>query len=310
MSVDTIDEQTLIAVADLICGDGTMFYRKANELAEFFRRAGWKEVTGYDGDTRKSWTVAHLLRRQNEPDAIEQVLTRLTDPREYPHDRESADEVLDGLNLLLEVENLHVELDEDLRPVVKNGRVAPKSVPEDISRQKLQYSIEEIITDQALVPLLNQRIVEIEKCRANGCYLAAMFHLGGVVEGLLMDAAASRPIPDEIWDEPEAKAERVRRAPADKLTLHSLIYAAHRLRWIDTDAYRIMGGLRSIRNLVHVHAQRKSPGDVPDQDTVDMYWPVFIGTVNDLGRTRPGGPVAGRAEPPDDPAGPWARRRR
>ncbi|WP_143267944.1 hypothetical protein [Amycolatopsis alba] len=308
--MDTIDEQTLVAVADLICGDGTMFYRKGNELAEFFRRAGWKEITAYDGDTRKSWTVTHLLRRQDEPNAIERILTRLADPRDYPHDRESANEVRDRLNLLLEVENLHVELDDDLRPVIKAGRAAPKSIPEDISRQKLQYSIEEIVTDQALVPLLNQRIIEIEKCRANGCYLAAMIHLGGLVEGLLMDAAVSRPIPDSIWDEPEAKAERVRRAPADKLTLHSLIYAAHRLRWIDTDVYRIVGGLRSIRNLVHPHAQRKSPGDVPDEDTVDMYWPVFIGTVNDLGRTRPGESSARQARPAVDSAGPWARRKR
>lgn len=305
-----IDEQTLIAVADLICGDGSVFYRKASDLVAFFRRAGWEEVREYDGETRKSWTVAHLLRRQDEPDAVEQVLTRLADPREYQHDRESAAEVLERLNHLLEVENLHVELDGDLRPVVAPGRAAAKPVPTDISRQKLQYAIEEIVTDQALVPLLEQRIVEIDKCRSTGCYLAAMIHLGGLVEGLLVDAAENRPIPDSIWDEPDAKAQRVRRAPADKLTLHSLIYAAHRLGWIDTDAYSIASGLRTIRNLVHPNAQRKAPGLVPDEDTVDMYWPVFIGTVNDLGRTRPGGPGKRDGGPPADPAGPWARRKR
>ncbi|MFD8498053.1 hypothetical protein [Amycolatopsis sp. NPDC059657] len=310
--MEPIDEQTLIAVADLICGDGTVYYRRATDLVAFFRRAGWNDVREYDGDSRKAWTISHLLNRHTEPDAIEQVLKRLTDPREYQQDRESADEILRQLNLLLEVENLHVELDANLRPVVRPGRAVSESVPLDISRQKLQYSVEDVVTDPTLVPLLTQRIDEIDKCRAAGCYLAAIILLGSLLELLLLDAAENRPIPDEIWDEPEAKAERVRPAKtADKLNLHSLIYVAHRLKWIDTDAYRIASILREFRNLVHPNLQRKLVGRMPDEDTVDMYWPVFIGTFNDLGRSRPGRPGAGvrKDEPPSDPAGPWGRGR-
>lgn len=36
-----------------------------------------------------------------------------------------------------------------------------------------------------------------------------------------------------------------------------------------------------------------------------MYWPVFVGTANDLGRTRPDGPREPRLTPSDDPPGPW-----
>jgi hypothetical protein len=280
-------------------------------LVAFFRRAPWDDVGDYNGETRKSWTVAHLLRRREERGAVEQVLKRLTDRREYQDDRESADEVLVRLNQLLEVENLHVEFDGDLRPVVRAGRaVAQDSEVSDVSRQKLQYSIEEIVTDQNLVPLLNQRIVEIDKCRATGCYLAAMILLGSLLEGLLLDAAENRPIPEEIWSEPAATAERVRRANSpDKLTLHTLIYVAHRLGWIDTDAYRIASALREFRNLVHANAQRKVIGRVPDEDTVDMYWPVFIGAINDLGRTRPGSTERPQ-DPTSHPAGPWGGRGR
>lgn len=307
--MEPIDEQTLVALADLICGDGTVYYRRAVDLVAFFRRAGWQEIHEYDGESRKAWTIAHLLDHRTDPDAIEQVLKRLTDPREYQQDRESADEVLRRLNLLLEVENLHVELDTDMRPVVRPGRAAVESPPLDISRQKLQYSVEEVVTDPALVPILTERIAEMDKCRAVGCYLAAMILLGSLLELLLLDAAENRPIPDEIWDEPEAKAERVRSAKtADKLPLHSLIYVAHRLKWIDTDAYRIASVLRDFRNLVHPNLQRKLVGRMPDEDTVDMYWPVFIGTFNDLGRSRPEGGVR-KNDPPSDPAGPWGRRR-
>lgn len=60
----------------------------------------------------------------------------------------------------------------ELRPAVRPGRTAPDSAPPDISRQKLQYEVEEVVTDQTLIPILDQRIAEIDKCRANGCYLA------------------------------------------------------------------------------------------------------------------------------------------
>ncbi|UOZ07029.1 hypothetical protein [Amycolatopsis sp. WQ 127309] len=92
-------------------------------LVEFFRRAGW-DVGGYDGESRKAWTIAQLLSRRDDAAAIGQVLKRMADPREYQQDRESADEVLTALNYLLEVENLHVELDTDLRPVARTARGA------------------------------------------------------------------------------------------------------------------------------------------------------------------------------------------
>lgn len=307
--MEPIDEQTLVAVAELICADGKQYYRSVKALVDFFRRAGW-DVGGHDGESRKAWTIAQLLSGRNDAAAIERVLKRMTDPREYQQDRESADEVLVALNYLLEVENLHVELDADLRPVVRTGRAALRDLPVDISRQKLQYSISEIVTDQRLVAVLEQRVVEVEKCRANGCHLAAMILLGSLLEGLLLDAAENRLIPESIWDEPEAKAENIRPANrADQLSLQSLIYVAHRLKWIDTDAYRIASAVRDFRNLVHPNAQRKLERS-PDEDTVDMYWPVFVGTANDLGRTKPGGPGERGRAPSDDTPGPWGSRSR
>lgn len=308
--MESIDEQTLVAVAELICADGTQYYRSVKALVGFFRRAGW-DVGEYDGESRKAWTIAQLLRRRDDAGAIEQVLKRMTDPREYQQDRESADEVLERLNYLLEVENLHVELDVNLRPAVRTGRATPRDLPVDISRQKLQYSIAEIVTDQRLVPVLEQRVVELEKCRASGCYLSAMILLGSLIEGLLLDAAENRPIPASVWDEAEAKAENIRPAKtAENMNLQALIYVAHSLKWIDTDAYRIASAVRGFRNLVHPNAQRKLAGRSPDEDTVDMYWPVFVGTANDLGRTRPDGPGERRETPSDNTPGPWGSRSR
>jgi hypothetical protein len=287
--VDPIDEQTLNALADLICGDNTLYYRTAEDLVKFFRRAGWSHIAVYDGYSRRSWTIHQLQRKRDDPEAIASVLRRLVDQREYPGQLQLVPEIQLDLNRLLEAENIHVEIDDDLRPHVKPGRYRPpEKHPDPLSRTTLLYRIEDIVADPDLVPLLNQRIDEIDACRESGCYLAAVVLAGSLLEGILLDAAEKRPIPDQIWDEPAAKEEKIRRAKSSSdWNLHTLAYVAHRLGWIDTDAHEVGKALRKFRNLVHVNLQRTIVGRVPDADTINMFWPIVVGTINDLGRTNP-----------------------
>jgi hypothetical protein len=226
-----------------------------------------------------------MIRRQSQV-----VLRRLVDQREYPGEPQLVPEIQLNLNRLLEAENIHVEFDNDFRPHIKPGRYEPmEKRPDPLSRTTLLYRIEDIVTSHDLVPLLNQRIDEVNACRDSGCYLAAVILAGSLLEGILLDAAEARPIPDEIWDEPSAKQENVKRPrTSSDWTLHALAYVAHRLGWIDTDAHEVGKALRKFRNLVHVNQQRTIVGNVPDGDTINMFWPIVIGTINDLGRTKPG----------------------
>jgi hypothetical protein len=68
--VDSLDEQTLNALAYLICGDDTPYYRTAENLVKFFRRAGWSHISVYDGYSRTSWTNHQLQRKRDDPEAI------------------------------------------------------------------------------------------------------------------------------------------------------------------------------------------------------------------------------------------------
>ena len=49
-----------------------------------------------------------------------------------------------------------------------------------------------------MVETRQQRVAEVESCRAGGCYLAVMILLGSLLEGLLLDAAENRPIPESF----------------------------------------------------------------------------------------------------------------
>jgi len=287
MTVEPLDDKTLSAIAEVICGDDTLYYRRGIDLADFFRAAGWEEIVEYDGESRRSWTLDQLRRRRDEPPAIELVLRRLTDRREYPGQPEAAETLRSVLNRILEPELLHIEFDANLRPHVEHGR-ANNHPPTDPRNQELQYRIEDIVADKRLIPLLDQRVRELHACRSTGSYLGAVILAGSLLEGILFDAAQHRPIPVEIFNEPKAKEARVQKpkSPRD-WQLHSLAYVARRLEWIDSDVGEVIGALRTFRNIVHPRQQLELIGDVPDEDTLNMYWPIVVSTINDLARTKP-----------------------
>jgi len=291
-------------VAAPICGDDTHCYRRAKDLVAFFRRAGWAVTDDFDGNTRRAWMTS-LLREHR----VTRILLRLVDRREYSGDEDTADEVRQYLNRVLAAENMHVAYGDDRRPQLRDGlEPAPELGEDDLRSKKLLYSLGDVVTDQKLLPLLTQRIDEFSACKANGFHLAAMILMGSLMEGLLLDAAESRPIPDEIWEERAAKEKRVRKPEESRnWTLYSLTHVAYRLNWIDLDAYKIVEALRYFRNLVHANEQRNVIGDVPDADTIDMYWPAVIGAINDLGRTKPRPEPRKRRTTPTGDAGPWGR---
>lgn len=286
--MEPLDEKTLSALTDLICGDDMLYYRRGVDLVDFFRAAGWDDVIDIDGEPRRSWTLDQLRRRRNDHGAIERVLCRLVDRREYPGRSDVSDAVLVDLNQLLEPELIHIELDSDLRPQLRPGLAESDLPRDDPSRQELLYRIEDIVTDKRLVPILNQRVHELHACRDAGSYLAAVILAGSLLEGVLHDAAQHRPVPPEIFDEPSAKELKVRKpqSPRD-WTLHALVYTARRLQWIDSDVGEVISALRKFRNIVHPRQQLELVGEVPDADTIDMYWPIVVCTINDLARTKP-----------------------
>jgi hypothetical protein len=96
--MEALDERTLDAIATIICGDDSTYYRRAADPAVFFRRAGWEDVPDYDGDSRRSWTFTHLRRRREDTAAIGRVLLRLADRREYPNDPDAAEEARERVN--------------------------------------------------------------------------------------------------------------------------------------------------------------------------------------------------------------------
>jgi hypothetical protein len=266
-----LDENTLIALTDLICGDDGPFRRTAPQLADFFRRAGWASISGYDGDSRRSWTRTQLLKRQHDPEALEQVLKRLVDPREYPSEPECATESLRRLNDLLQPERLYLSLNKDGRPQLHRGTPPDDKAIASLYTATLQYDVNDIVADKDIAALVQQRIDEVNICREHGAGLAAVILLGSLLEGLLLDAAENRTIPETTW----AAVQLHRPDSARKWSLAGLIKIAHHLGWIDFDVNKFGDAIKEFRDMVHVNRQRSVMATPPDRDTIDMNRPEF-----------------------------------
>ena len=281
-----IDDSTLEAVAESICGSGEGSgggynspspYRTMGQIGDFFRRAG---VTPQGQSSTRKWFVLESLQSINGTNSLEAVLLRLASPKEYRGDANMTKEVVDHLNRVLQVEGLEIELlgvDPLLRKrrassTVSKPKETPMEVPPDFHR---------LVQDSSLADVLSSRWKEAQKCSHANAHLAAVVMMGSILEGVLLY---------KIETNPEA-GNRAKSSPKDNRTgkprpiqewgLSALIDVAHEVGWLQGDVKRFSHALRESRNLVHPYMERLQ-SDKPDQDTCSICWQVVRAAVSDL----------------------------
>ena len=283
-----VDDQTLEALAELICGDDTEtapLYRSSSKLTRFFESAGLPHFV-HDGSTRKWWTLEAL--RDCTREELEGVISRLASPREYHSEAAAIKKAIDRLNWILQLEGLRVKL--------KNGQPRIVSIPvdfdlgEDVEEKELAPlpppDFLALGLDMGVGELLALRWREAQICVDNEAYLSATIVMGSLLEGLLLGVLMSRPeIANRSATAPKDQTGKVRNFP--DWNLSQMIDVAHSVGWVDRDVKRFSHALREFRNLVHPYHQLATRAD-PDADTCRISWVVVQAVVNDLARTLTG----------------------
>ncbi len=281
-----IDDSTLEAIAELICGSGAGAgggyespgpYRTMAEINGFFKRAGIKPQG--QSSTRK-WFVLEALQSINGTNSLDKALLRLASPKEYRGDSVVTQKVVDYLNRYLQVEGLEVDL-IGVEPRVQSRRASadipkPQATPLDTP-----LDFRRLVEDGSLAEVLSLRWQEAQKCVNAEAYLAAVVMMGSILEGVLLHKLEANP----------AAGNQANRAPKDPHTgkpkpfhewgLSALIDVAHELRWLQGDVTRFSHALRESRNIVHPYVERLHP-DRPDRDTCAICWQVVRAAVADL----------------------------
>ncbi|MGH3708668.1 MAG: hypothetical protein ACRDRQ_11305 [Pseudonocardiaceae bacterium] len=270
--MEALDDNTLDELARLICGDDGPVYREGYKLPKLLKRAGWGDVDDHDGSPRRDWLTEQLLARRYVPGAIEKLVLRLADSREYINLNEprALAETIQQLNGFLVLEGYRVH-QANGRPRITECDPTLAN-PGELAPVELHAAMSDLIRDPQLAAVLQGRLDEAHTCDRNGAHVSAIIMLGSLLEGVLSDAVQTR-MPSPV-------------KPAEKWYLKELIATAHGQGWIQADVRKFADHLKEYRDLVHPHAQIRL-GDPPDRDTVRMCWPVVNAALNDLAATAP-----------------------
>lgn len=266
-----LDPRTIERLAEMVCDHGGPHERSTRTLTRFLEAAGWD--VEHPGGARVPWIVSEIQERNEDRAAIESLVCRLIDPREYDGGLSEAEHLVKPLNELLAADRVEVT-HNGARPVVRtldDGDTTLDQLAAQLAGPEIRRAVGEIVRDAAMTDILIARLDEVELCRKVGAYLLAVIGTGSFVEGLLYDILCQRDAETRQRDRP---------------TLDFLLNRARKLGWIEHDAYTFSGIVREYRNLVHPRSQLEMRFH-PDGDTVLLCWQPVIAVINDL-RKLPG----------------------
>jgi hypothetical protein len=270
--MSVLDPRAVEVLADIICSVGGPYERRVRDLLKFLRAAGW-QVEYEDGQGRVPWLIDIINRRNDDPDAIEALLKRIIDPREYEGGLVDAKEHVGPVNAAIALDGYEVG-HESGRPFVRRiteGQFDRNGVVAGMTSRELRSKVEDLVGVGAVFDLLMQRLDEVDICRRHGAYLLAVVGTGAFVEGVLYEVLRPR--------DPETRNEK-------KSTLDALLSRAYKHKWIEHDAHTFGAVVRDYRNLVHPRRQHEL-GAHCDEDTVLLCWQPVLAMVNDLHRLVP-----------------------
>jgi hypothetical protein len=290
MAMKKLDDTTLEAIAELICGSGQGSgggaayeapgpYRSKSEIFAFFNRAG--VVPKGESSTRKWFVLESLQVLNREPigNSLENVILRLANPKEYRGDSETTRTVIEHLNKILSVEGLEIALDS-VQPLLleKSPGVTP---PRPTMERIPSPNFNKLVDDLDLARILVMRWEEAQRCVEAKACLSAVIMMGSILEGVLLHKVETNP----------TAAYNAKSAPKNRKTgegkkiqewgLSSLIDVASELGWLQGDVKRFSHALRESRNIVHPYMQRLL-NEEPDEDTCSICWQVVRAAIADL----------------------------
>lgn len=146
-------------------------------------------------------------------------------------------------------------------------------------------SLSKLNLDSSLLPILENRIKDSQKCLHNELYLSSIFLIGSVLEGVLLGIASHY----------SSKFNKAPNSPKSKNSdkplhfhewkLSQLIDVAHEIGLIKLDVKKFSHSVRDFRNYIHPYAQMAAEFH-PDKYTATMCFQVLLAAIADLSEER------------------------
>jgi len=153
-----------------------------------------------------------------------------------------------------------------------------------LKQQFVKLDVRKIGLDASLLPGIQSRLKEVQKCLNSGAPLSVIFHSGSILEGVLLSIASQNPkVFNQAKSAPKDKTGKVKQFP--EWSLAQFIDVAYETYFLKLDVKKFSHELRDFRNYIHPFQQAIS-GFQPTKHTTKICMQVLKAAIADLSGDR------------------------
>ncbi|HPJ13187.1 MAG TPA: hypothetical protein PLV00_07365 [Caldisericia bacterium] len=197
--------------------------------------------------------------------------------------------VLESLLMFWNYKNPHPDQQNQLRyekaieiATRMQGKQINEEINESSSTEKNFNSIDlsSLGLDPSLLPVIQSRLEEIQKCQSVNAPLSVIFLCGSILEGILFSLATQNP---RLFNQSHSapKTKEGKSIEFSKWSLSQLINASYECSFLKLDVKKFSHELRDFRNYIHPFQQANSCFQ-PTQHTAEICFQVLKAALANL----------------------------
>lgn len=154
-----------------------------------------------------------------------------------------------------------------------------KSSENKFIKHEFNFDYSKLNLIPTLLPIIDSRMLEIEKAFRAGAYLSVVLLAGSTLEGILLNIASQNQKAFNTSSSSPKKDGKVK--SFDQWTLNNFIEVSHSIGLIEKDTYKFSKQLRDFRNYIHPF-QQMSEQFAPREQTAKICLQVLKSAFSDI----------------------------
>lgn len=287
-------KKTLEKLRIIINGDGTADYRSGPKLVEFFNNLGFNDCYSYGGGFPSRWVYTdERLDKINGTPELDKCIKNAFAVVNYVGRISELDDLIADFNQYLAFDKWSVIRENDLITFKRLEKViideSPKYMEvlkeEEFLKLVFDINIDTLKLDTNVNEIVKSRLNEVEICIRSNAPLAAIFLIGSMLEGILLNIASDYP---KIFNQANSAPKnrdtgKVRMFP--DWSLNNFIDVAYEVGMLRQDVKKFSHVVRDFRNYIHPY-QQMAERFAPDKQTAMICFQVLKAAIFQLSEYR------------------------
>lgn len=269
-------------------------YRSGPKIIEFFSTFDYVDVYGNDYlrkygqgfPSRWIYTDQRLSQINNSPKMVACIKNLFT-PIDYMDNLKRLDDLITEFNKYLQFDRYQISrVNTEIKIRAVNEINIDDSLQSKHTTSENQFIKHEFKLDcskinliPTLLPIIDNRMLEIEKSFKAEAYLSVILLAGSTLEGVLLNIASQNQKAFNTSSNSPKKDGKVK--SFDQWTLNNFIEVSHSIGLIEKDTYRFSKELRDFRNYIHPF-QQMTENFIPREQTAKICLQVLKSAISDI----------------------------